>query len=84
MILTGSILWTLIYHNLMVNAMMNPELKERPFEQFILDLETALTDKLEADVWQEADGRPRKYDLILALVFFLLGIFWRTIFDWVF
>lgn len=68
----------------MVNAMQNPELKERPFEQFILDLETALNDKLEADARQSADERPRKYDLILALIFFLSGIFWRTLFDWVF
>ena len=68
----------------MVDAMINPELKERPFEQFIMDLETALDDKLEADTRQAADGRQRKYDLMLALIFFFTGIFWRTIFDWVF
>lgn len=64
--------------------MINPELKERPFEQFILDLETALNEKLEADARQAAGGRQKKYDLMLALIFFLAGIFWRTLFDWVF
>ena len=63
--------------------MINPELKERPFEQFILDLETALNDKVENDT------RRVKYekiwlDAVLACVFFLSGVFWRTVFDWVF
>ena len=67
----------------MVDAMINPELKERPFEQFILDLEAALNAKVENDT-RRVSHRRKWHDAALALVFFLTGMFWRTLFDWIF
>ena len=64
--------------------MINPELKERPFEQFILELETALEVKVENDARPIQRRRDFWFEIMLALVFFLLGIFWRTLFDWIF
>jgi len=63
--------------------MINPELKERAFEKFILNLETELNSKVEYDAWRE-HGRKIRYDIILASGFFLTGMFWRTLFDWIF
>jgi len=63
--------------------MTNPELKERPFEQFILDLETALNAKMENDT-RPIQRRKIWFDAILACCFFLSGIFWRTLFNWIF
>ncbi len=62
---------------------MNPELKEQPFEQFILELETALEAKVENDTRRVKYGKIW-LDAVLACGFFLSGIFWRTLFDWIF